>query len=409
VLKPFSQAVQIAMGSLGGLFRLIFSRHKSYPGLADLLAKFYASIQAGTESPIDRKHILDTVRLSELIGAKLKSEEQIQETRYQRQLVEQSRLAPIVDPDMAVTLVTGGSGFLGKAVVKALRSTGNGVRALCRRVPPSKLRVPGVEYVEADLGNPLSPNIMDCVQTVIHLAAETAGNQAAHERNTIQATQNLLRAMESAGVRRLINISSVAVLRPGEGSQALNENSAVDRNNLARGPYVWAKAEAEALATERAESIQTKTLRLGPLVDYGSFAAPGRLGREVARLFVAVGKPSSALSVCDVGTAAAVIRHYVVEFETAPPCVNLLEVPAPTRGELVKRLRTVRPDLRFVWLPFPVLKVMSKTALLLQKMLRPKNAALDLYAAFKSEHYDLELAGRVIEETRTARRSGGVS
>ena len=44
VLKPFSKAWQTGWGSLKGLLGLIFRRHKSYPGLAELLGRFYASI-----------------------------------------------------------------------------------------------------------------------------------------------------------------------------------------------------------------------------------------------------------------------------------------------------------------------------------------------------------------------------
>jgi hypothetical protein len=167
---------------------------------------------------------------------------------------------------------------------------------------------------------------------------------------------------------------------------------------------VWAKAEADAIAAEYATSVVTKTIRLGPLVDFENYAAPGRLGREVARLFVAVGRPSSILSVCDVHTAAKVIRSYVAEFEQAPPCVNLVEVPAPNRGQLVQRLRATRPDLKFMWLPFPVLKVLSLVALGLQRLLKPKGKALDLYAAFKSENYDARLAQTVIDRANTSAR-----
>jgi hypothetical protein len=109
-----------------------------------------------------------------------------------------------------------------------------------------------------------------------------------------------------------------------------------------------------------------------------------------------MGSRSKALSVCDVHTAAAVICDYSQRFDTAPTYVNLLEVPAPTRGELAQRLRKTRPELRFFWMPFPVLKLLSWLATLLQKALRPKNAALDLYAAFKSETYDPTIAQQVI-------------
>jgi hypothetical protein len=76
--------------------------------------------------------------------------------------------------------------------------------------------------------------------------------------------------------------------------------------------------------------------------------------------------------------------------------VNLLEVPPNTRGELAERTRRTRPELKFFWMPFPVLKGLSLFATLLQKLLRPRQAPLDLYAAFKSENYAPDVAQRVI-------------
>ena len=116
----------------------------------------------------------------------------------------------------------------------------------------------------------------------------------------------------------------------------------------------------------------------------------------MARLYVAMGSRRNALSVCDVGTAARVVRYYAENFEAAPPMVNLLEVPANARGELANRLRKVRPDLKFFWMPFWLLKILSVMAVGLQKLLRPGKPALDLYAAFKSERYDPAIAQQVI-------------
>jgi nucleoside-diphosphate-sugar epimerase len=258
-------------------------------------------------------------------------------------------------------------------------------------------RLPGVEYVKADLGAEVPDSLLTDIDVVVHAAAETAGDLAAHERNTVHATRNLLDTMKRMQVRRLVNISSVAVLVPSS-SGVLREDSPVDADNLARGPYVWAKATAEAEAARRASAgeLDLRTIRLGPLVDYDALTPPGRLGREVARLFVAMGRRSGALSVCSVGTAAAVIRSYAGNFDAAPPYVNLLEVPSPTRGELADRLRTTRPDLRFMWMPFPLLRMIGLTLKLVLKAMRPKAPALDLYSAFKSESYDPTIASRVI-------------
>jgi predicted dehydrogenase/nucleoside-diphosphate-sugar epimerase len=395
VLKPFSQSTQKFWGSFAGLCRLLFRRQKSYPGLGELLGLFYASVRDGTAPPISPQTILATVRICEQISARLHDADAREETVARERLAARVAALPPVDPARGRVLVTGGSGFLGRAVLEDFRSRGWQVRALVRRMPSARNQVPGIEYAECDLGRGVDAALLAGVDVVAHLAAETAGNQAAHERNTIVATRNLLDAMQAAGVRKIINISSVAVLKPGP--RVLREDSPVDRGNLSRGPYVWAKAEAEALALERAaQGLQVRTIRLGPLVDFAEFTPPGRLGRDVARVFVAMGGRRKPLSVCDVRTAAAVIRDYAESFDDAPPMLNLLEVPPTTRGDLADRTRRNRPELKFFWMPFPVLKVLSVLATLLQKALRPRNAALDLYAAFKSENYDPVIAERAI-------------
>jgi nucleoside-diphosphate-sugar epimerase len=304
---------------------------------------------------------------------------------------------PPPNPAMGTVLVTGGSGFLGKSALEQLRARGWRVRALVRRTPSARAQVPGIDYVECDLGRGVPVEVMNDVRVVAHLAAETAGDKAAHERNSIVATRNLLDAMQKAGVKKLINISSVAVLKPGP--KVLREDSPVDRGNLSRGPYVWAKAEAEVMALERASSgIDVRTIRLGPLVDFKEFTPPGRLGRDLAGLFVAMGTRGNPLPVCDVYTAASVIRSYSENFEAAPPMVNLLEVPATTRGDLAGRMRANRPEISFFWMPFWLLKMLSLLATGLQKAMKPGKPALDVYAAFKSERYDPTIAQGVISK-----------
>jgi len=403
VVKPFSAAWQQAWGSFKGLLGMVFRRHKSYPGLAELLGGFYDGIRKGTPGPVDHAEIRDTVRICAAVSERLREAETEAQRRAEADFrAREAALAPKA-PERGSVLLTGGSGLLGHRTAEVLRDAGWHVRVPVRRQIPFSQRLAGVEYVAADLGAGVPEGLLAGVDLVIHAAAETAGGIADHERNTVAATRHLLDAMAAAGVRRLVNIGSVAVLKPAGAGQALTEESAVDVDNLGRGPYVWAKAEAERMAdaVAREGRIDVRTVRLGPLVDYDDYTPPGRLGREVVRLFVGMGGRRKSLSVCSVQTAAEVLRHYAETFNSMPPRLNLLEVPAPTRGELFDRLRANRPDLKVLWLPFPVLRLLSLTATGLQKVLRPGKPALDLYAAFKSESYDPALAEKVITESRS--------
>lgn len=403
VLKPYSQARQISFNTTATIFRMIFKRHKSYAGLGELLEAFYGSIAEKRPAPVPPASILKTVEICARIGASLQQADADAEAIALERLGQaEARLTPPA-PDRGMILVTGGTGFLGRVVVEELRGKGWPVRVVTRRIPQAGLRVPGVEYVRGDISRGLSDELFSEVDTVVHLAAETAGGKVEHERNTIAATRHTLEAAARNGVRRFVNISSIAVLVPSATvGAALNESSPVDAGNLGRGPYVWAKAEAERLVDTfgKEHGMQARTIRLGPLVDFRQFTPPGRLGREVGPLYVAVGPRRGDLSVCDVGTAAQVIRHYVAHFDQAPAMLNLVESPAPTRAELAALMRGRRLDLTVLWMPEWLLKLMSGGLKFALRLLKPGAKPLDLHAAFASERYDSTLAARIISQAK---------
>lgn len=402
VLKPFSRAWQTGWGSFKALSKLVFRRHKSYPGLAELLEQFYAHVMGRSAAPIQEAHILETVRLCETISNKLTHELRCAEAAAKAELCKREARMPATKPG-GVVLLTGGTGLLGRRTAWNLRQRGWRVRVPVRRAVDCRESLPGIDYVLADLSRPLPDDLFADVETVVHLAAETMGNKADHERNTITATRNLIEAMRRRNVRRLINIGSVAVLTPSRFGRPLRENSAIDYGVESRGPYVWAKAEAEMMAIRAGSSgdIAVRTLRLGPLVDFENFQPPGRLGRELGRLYVAMGIPRSTLAVCDVGQAAYVVSCTVDFFERVPATVNVIESPVPTRGALVERLRRTRPDLKAIWMPFPVLWTLSLALRILQRILQPRRPALNLYAAFKAERYDDAVMGELVRSLQT--------
>ncbi len=142
--------------------------------------------------------------------------------------------------------------------------------------------------------------------------------------------------------------------------------------------------------------MRVRVIRLGPLVDYAEFEPPGRLGRDIGAMFVAVGPKNRQLGVCDIHTAARVIRSYLQAPDQAPPIVNLVESPAPTRRGLVERLRERQPAHRVVWLPSWFLRLASGPLKLVQRWGMGSKEPLDFAAAFSSERYDTTLAGEVI-------------
>ncbi len=165
-------------------------------------------------------------------------------------------------------LVTGGSGFLGGAVVRRLVARGEAVRSLHRRDTPA-LRELGVDLVQADLAD------RDAVVTaaqgcdaVIHVAAKTGvwGPYADYHRANVLGTRNVLEACAANGIQRLVHTSTPSVIHSGGDVEGLDESAPLATHF--ETAYPATKAEAERLV-RAANGPQLGTVILRPHLIWG--------------------------------------------------------------------------------------------------------------------------------------------
>jgi nucleoside-diphosphate-sugar epimerase len=109
--------------------------------------------------------------------------------------------------------VTGGTGFVGQALLDAAAEQGQGLRALARK--PQAPRA-GVEWVAGDLGDAAAlAALVKGAEAVIHVAGlTTAPDAAGFEAGNVAGTLNLVEAALAAGVPRFVLVSSLSAREP---------------------------------------------------------------------------------------------------------------------------------------------------------------------------------------------------
>lgn len=213
-------------------------------------------------------------------------------------------------------LVTGGTGFIGRTIVRDLAAAGHAVRSGTRHPGPS---TPGpIELVACDMDKPAElGTAMDGVTTVVHCAY---GDEAAMAR---QCT-NLLAAMSAKQVCRLVYFSSIAVYGDAE-HPALDAPLDIQR---LRGAYATGKASCEALIHAWAnERTGRHAIILRPGVVYGK-NSPFWIDKLVERIRLGIWGDFGAQ-----GEGSAPLVHVDDVAAVTLASVHALDGPIPTPVE----------------------------------------------------------------------------
>jgi NADH dehydrogenase len=108
-------------------------------------------------------------------------------------------------------LVTGGTGFVGPSIVRALSGAGHTVRVLERK-PGRGAGLPSGEAVQGDVTDPASlRRATDGQDVVVHLVALLAGSPQEFQPVMEQGTRDLVAAATEAGVHRFVLMSALGV------------------------------------------------------------------------------------------------------------------------------------------------------------------------------------------------------
>ena len=188
-------------------------------------------------------------------------------------------------------LVTGSSGFIGKALMPALICQGHKPTQAVRRAqekPNGRLSAFVFGNIDGTTG---WPKALQSAEAVIHLAArahvmsESAGDPLAeYRRVNTEGTLNLARQAAEVGVRRFICLSTIGV----NGNSTLHGKVFAPTDTPSPvDPYSMSKYEAEIGLHSIAQSTGMEVVIIRPPLVYGA-NAPGNFGklrRLVAKSF----------------------------------------------------------------------------------------------------------------------------
>lgn len=147
--------------------------------------------------------------------------------------------------------VTGGSGFVGSAVVRTLLARGKAVRAFVRRSSDLRnLQDQEVDLCFGDLRDraSLDTAVQGCDE-VFHVAADYrlwVPEPRQMFAINVDGTRNVMEAAGNAGVRRIVYTSSVATLGLSHDTESADEETPISERDII-GPYKQSKFAAEAL------------------------------------------------------------------------------------------------------------------------------------------------------------------
>ena len=154
---------------------------------------------------------------------------------------------------MPKTLVTGATGFVGRAVVEALLAQGREVRVLARRPQHRTLQGLAVEVVRGDLTDPASlQSALPGCSRLFHVAADYrlwVPDPHTMYATNVAGTRALLQAALEQGLERVVYTSTVGTLgNPGDGTPG-TEETPVSLADMV-GHYKKSKFLAEQVALE---------------------------------------------------------------------------------------------------------------------------------------------------------------
>lgn len=263
-------------------------------------------------------------------------------------------------------LITGGTGFVGRHVVERFLAGGHSVRLLVRSTSDTRpFERKGLEIIRGDLADTEScRRVVQGIDVVVNLATTMSGTGEETEVATIRGSAVLFEEAHSAGVTRLVHISSLGVLPMGKDFRGspIAEEPIYELEECYLTNYVRGKIGSEKAALDILQSGKMEVSVLRPGIVFGPGGSPklSRLGTTIGNTHFLLGGGKQPLPVTYVENLADAVYLAAVKVDAANGIFHIIEDDQFSAQELLAGFREkVDQSSRVIRLPKIVCNVAS--------------------------------------------------
>jgi nucleoside-diphosphate-sugar epimerase/predicted dehydrogenase len=286
VLSVAASAARQAMTTLGhALLSKMKLSDRSSPfqfSISRAVERFYATRRSGVDERLALAMGTSAVALAEQValaagaaaGAEAKAPTALPVPTAQPAATNEGVSGAASPPPPATVLVIGGTGFIGRALVRRLVAKGLGVRVLAR--DPSgcarEFAALGVEIERGDFGDLAAVDrALAGITHVYHLARGGGRSWRDYVASDVEPTRRLAERCLERGVARFFYASSIAIYYAGRGAAPIDEDTPPHAGMLRANPYARSKVENERnlLALHRDRGLAVVLFRPGVVVGRG--------------------------------------------------------------------------------------------------------------------------------------------
>ena len=264
--------------------------------------------------------------------------------------------------------MTGGTGYLGQALLRTLAAEGFRLRAIVR--PESDISAldaiddahpeTPIERIRCHLDAAVDAvfEALSGVDVVFHLASALSGGPEAVMRGTLATSSILLDAIQQLAVPpRVVLVGSIAVHDTAglADGATVDARTALDPRPALRDAYTHAKIQQELMFRERCtrHGIPLAVVRPGIIHGPGRAGPSARVGFAVpaAGVFLLIGGDNP-LPLVHVDNCAAALTHVAKAAAFDGEAFNVIDEPLPGCRAYLERYRAAhRPAMRIVAVP----------------------------------------------------------